>query len=231
MKHIASVCTALTAALLLIAGLAACSASSAAPTEVVVVDAASPLGSKDQNKAETAVGDLVADAVRKALHTDLAFVPASELQSRDEPIPAGKVASTDVDSLVTYSDDPLAELSLTGKAIRHALERSVAICPQPSLGFLQISGLKFTYDPSKPHRSRITSVTVGNAPLSDDAHYSVAVTKSMAKGALGYWKVWTQDDVKRIVSDMTMVKAVDAYFKAVQKIDYRTLDRIVTTPK
>jgi 2',3'-cyclic-nucleotide 2'-phosphodiesterase (5'-nucleotidase family) len=196
-----------------------------------VVETASALGNKDQGKVETAVGDLVADAVREALHTDLAFIAASELKSKDEPIPAGKVASTAISSLVSYPNDRLAVLSLTGKAIQLALERSVSIYPQPSLGFLQVSGLRFTYDASKPLGNRVSSVMVGSTPLTDDARYSVAVTKSMANGALGYWKVWTQDSIKPGATDTTIVKAVEAYFKSTQKIDYGTLNRIAATPK
>ncbi len=97
---------------------------------------------------ETAIGDLFADAVRSAVKADIAFVAASELRVKDAPIPAGEVAVTDITAFASYPDDPLAEVRLTGKAVKQALEKSVSIYPQPSLGFLQVSGLRFTIDPA-----------------------------------------------------------------------------------
>lgn len=188
---------------------------------------ASPLGNKEPGKAETAAGNLVADAVRKALRTDIAFVAASELKPKDEPFAEGKVSSTDIAVLVSYPDDPLAELELDGKSVRQALERSVSIHPQPNLGFLQVSGLQFGFDPAKPSGQRVTTVTVNGVPLGDDTRYTIGLTNSMANGALGYWKVWSPDKVKRRFADRNLIVALEAYLKANPKIDYGTLDRII----
>ena len=189
---------------------------------------ASPLGNKDVTKSETALGSLVADATRKLLHTDLAFIAASELKSKDPPIPSGKIATEDIQPFVSYPDDSLDVLELTGKAIRQALEKSVSIYPQPNLGFLQVSGVQFTFDPKKPAGERVTSIKIGSAALSESQTYTVAVTNSIAHGALGYWKVWEQDSISRRAT-ANIVGAVDAYLKASRKIDYATLDRISVT--
>jgi len=190
-------------------------------------DCASPLGNKDVAKVETAIGDLAADAARNLLRTDIALIAASELKPKDPPLPAGKILLSDIKPLVSYPDDPLAVLELTGKAVKQALERSVAINPQPNLGFLQVSGLQFTFDLRKPSGERVTSIKVGGSPINEGTTYAVAVTNSVANGALGYWKVWDQDKVKITRKpDATIVKAVEAHFKASPKIDYSKLDRI-----
>jgi len=201
-------------------------AGTAGLADAVQTESASPLGNKDVAKVETAVGDLATDAVRRLLRTDFAFCAASELKPKDPPIPAGKVSSSDIEPLISYPDDPLAILELTGKAIKLALERSVSIQPQPNLGFLQVSGLQFAFDPKKPSGERVTSIKVGGSPINENATYTVAVTNSMANGALGYWKVWGQDRVKDRRPTATIVKAVEAHLKANSKIDYSTLDRI-----
>ena len=195
------------------------------------VQSASPLGAKDIGKAEAAVGDLVADAMRAALKTDVAFAAASEIKSKNDPFPPGKVSSADIAKLVSYPDDPLAVLEITGKAIRAALEKAVAIYPQPSLGFLQVSGLKFEFDPAKPVGERVHSVSIGGKPMDATARYTVAVTNSIANGALGYWKIWASQDVKSRQPDLTIVKALEAYFKSRAKIDYGTLGRIATASR
>lgn len=200
---------------------------SAAPVET---QSASPLGNADGGKNETAIGSLAADAVREAVSAQIAFVASSELRPKDSPIPAGKVSSAQIAELVTYPSDPLAVLSIQGKVIKKALEKSVSIYPQRNQGFLQVSGLRFTFDPSKPTGSRVTSVTVGSAQLNDNDYYSVGVTSSMANGALGYWKVWNKDsDVRRRLPDQNIVHAVESYFQSHPRIDYGTLNRITIT--
>lgn len=210
----------LTAALAVLWTCGACLAQ-AAETESV-----SPLGNAEPGKKETAVGDLTADAVREALQCNVAFVAASELKPRKTPFPAGKIASSEIGSLISYPNDPLTVLLLNGKTIRQALEKAVSIYPQRNLGFLQVSGLRFKFDPKKKSGSRVTSVTLGKTPLNDDYYYTVGVTNSMANGALGYWKVWRKDDIKKKFPDTTIVRAVENYFRAHPKIDYSKLDRI-----
>ncbi|MCE5322878.1 5'-nucleotidase C-terminal domain-containing protein [bacterium] len=186
----------------------------------------SALGNQDVEKSETAVCDLIADAVRAELNTDIAFIAASEVNAKDTPFEAGEISSSDINALVSYPDDPLAEVSITGKALRQALEKSVSIYPQPNLGFLQVSGLEFTFDPSKDIGERVTSVKVAGAQIIDSRTYTVGMTNSMANGALGYWKIWSSGDVKHRHSDKSIIKAVEDYMTANKTIDYGTLDRI-----
>lgn len=192
----------------------------------VSVQSKSALGNQDAEKAETAVCDLIADAVRAELNTDVAFIAASEVKTKDTPFDIGEISSSDIDALVSYPDDPLAEVSLTGKAVRQALEKAVSIYPQPNLGFLQVSGLEFAYDPSKNIGERVTAVIVGGAPIIDSRTYTVGMTNSMANGALGYWKVWSTDDVKYRHPSKSITKAVENYMAANKTIDYGTLGRI-----
>lgn len=192
----------------------------------VQTQSASPLGNKDIGKAETVIGDLVADAVRSALHTNIAFISASELKPKEPPFSAGTITSSDIAGLISYPDDPLAVLQIKGSQIREALEKAVSIYPQPNLGFLQVSGLTFTFDSKKNAGERVTAVQVGSSAIDENGYYTVAVTNSMANGALGYWKVWTKDDIKARFADNSVVKAIENYFKANPKIDYGSLNRI-----
>jgi hypothetical protein len=204
--------------------LMALSPVSAAPdTNFEIV---TPLQNKDSGKNETSVGDLVTDAVRAVLGTDAAFVASSELKPRDEAIPAGQTSSGILAGLVSYSDDPLAVVELTGAKVRSALERAVGIHPQPSMSFLQVSGIQFRFDASAPVGRRVVSVTIAGKPVADEARYTVGMTNSLANGALGYWKVWSQDSIKKKLPDVTLIKALEAYLKDNPKVDYPKADRI-----
>jgi len=193
------------------------------------VNSESPLGTVGVQKSEVSLGDLVTDAVRTSLEADIALVSASELKERDVQIPKGKVSTQDVVAFIAYTDDPLVEMRLTGKQIRQALERSVLIYPQKNLGFLQVSGLRFSFDPSKPQGSRVTSVRIGDKggkPLSDDETYSVGMTSSLANGALGYWKIWSKNDIAR-PTQKTIPQAVEEFFSSRSSINYSNLNRII----
>ncbi len=207
----------------LIISISACAAL-AAPASVT---SEGPLGTAGVGKQEVSLGDLVADAIRSALGTDLAFVSASELKDRDSTVAKGKVTAADVAAYVAYSDDPVVRVNLTGKQIRLALERGVLIYPQKNLGFLQVSGIRFAFDSGKPQESRVTSVrTESGASLSDGDTYSVAMTSSLANGALGYWKIWSKGDIKEPAQQITIPEAVESFFTGRDRVDYTTQSRI-----
>jgi 2',3'-cyclic-nucleotide 2'-phosphodiesterase (5'-nucleotidase family) len=189
----------------------------------------SPLGTVGVQKAEVSLGDLIADAVRSALGTDFAFVSASELKERDAQIPKGLITTDDVTAFIAYTDDPIWKMKLTGKQVKQALERSIIIYPKNNLGFLQVSGLRFTYDPSQPPENRVTQVFIGekgNKQLQDTTVYTVAMTSSMANGALGYWKIWSKDDVDK-PTETTIPQAIDQFLSGKSSVNYSTLNRIV----
>ncbi|HPP73506.1 MAG TPA: 5'-nucleotidase [Armatimonadota bacterium] len=211
--------TAIVAALTLIMGTAF----------AATVTSKSQLGTSGVQKSEVSLGDLIADAMREALDTDFAFVSASEIKERDAQIAAGTVSTEDVTAYVAFTDDPIVEMKLTGKQIRQAMERSVFIYPKNNLGFLQISGLRVTFDPNAPQENRVKSILVGdkgNKALSDNETYTVAMTSSMANGALGYWKIWTKEDKVR-GTELTIPDAVEQFFSSRNTIDYSNLNRIV----
>lgn len=192
----------------------------------ITFETASPLANKDSGKTETSVGNLVADAVRAALNTDVAFVASSELKPGDSSVPAGTVSSAVLAGLVSYADDSLAILELSGATIRAALERSTSIYPQPNMAFLQVSGLQFRFDSSNPPGRRVTSVTINGKQLADGTRYKVGMSSSLASGAVGYWRVWSQNDPKTKIPDTSLIKALELFLRANPKVDYSRLDRI-----
>lgn len=203
--------------------------AAAANGSEVQFETAGALENKDSGKAETSIGDLAADSLCYALKADIAFLASSEMKPTETPIPAGQAAASDVTRLISYPSDPLAIVELTGAAIRAALERSVGVYPQPNVAFLQVSGLQFSFDPTKPRGRRTGQITVRGTPIRDGSRYRIAVTNSLANGANGYWKVWSADDIKEKFPDMTLAKAIESFLKDNNRVDYRKLRRINRT--
>ncbi|GEM_PF-698619 len=142
---------------------------------------------------ESEVGNLVADSIRAAAGADIAFLPAAAFKSgASVPKPA---TPAQVAAALDPATDTIVVLSLRGEQILDALERSVSFAPQPSSGFLQVSGLTFTYDASKPGGKRVGSVTVGSAKLEAAKTYTVATTRPLANGQQGYFKIWEKEQI------------------------------------
>lgn len=174
---------------------------------------------------ETNLGDLVADAVREAGGADFALVAADEI--KETTIPAGSVAPGQILKALRYADDPtdtVVVLKLTGAQLLQAADRSVSRVPQPFDGFLQVSGLHLTDDAGKP--ARLTET--GGGEIKPDAAYHVAVTKPLAEGSFGYFRIWGKDD---IIADsakppVTIAAALGDYLAAHRTINVSVEDRI-----
>lgn len=181
---------------------------------VGTVTLAQDLSTRNVRTEESDLANLVVDALRDVSAADMAWLPAAAFNevtlSRDTP-PAEIVSR-----LLPYRDDRVVVLKLTGAQVQQALERSLTLYPQPNAGFLQVSGLKVTFDPAKPAGERVVRIQVGKE-LKDDldpvAEYRVATSAALAYGALGYFKVWERSALQREV-DKTVGESLRVYLEA-----------------
>jgi 5'-nucleotidase / UDP-sugar diphosphatase len=187
------------------------------------VQSASALSSVGCQTQEVELGDLVADSIRNAGQTPIAFLPAGSL--KEITIPAGSVKTDDVLECLQYPDDKIAVIELTGDQIARALERSVSIYPQKNMGFLQVSGLSFVFDPQSPKGYRVGSVIVGKDKLIADSKYRVATTQPLADGAYGYFTVWGKNHPSEL-KEKTVSQAVTEFLSARDSVDYGSKNRI-----
>lgn len=108
------------------------------------------LPAKDENgdwlvrKYETTLGDFCADAFRYFLGTDIAMVGGGSIRA---DLPAGDVTYDSVFNVFPFNNR-VCTATLTGKQILEVLEFGVAAYPADFGGFLHVSGLKYTFDPS-----------------------------------------------------------------------------------
>jgi len=144
---------------------------------------------------ETEAGNIVADAARAAGNAAIGFVPAAAFKpGASTAKPAG---AAQIIGLVEPADDAVVVMSLRGAKVLEALEQSVSFHPQKSSGFLQVSGIRFRFDAGRPRGKRVTSVTVGGAPLEAAASYNVAMTRPLAGGQQGYFQIWERGNAAR----------------------------------
>ncbi|MCA1595594.1 MAG: 5'-nucleotidase C-terminal domain-containing protein [Chloroflexi bacterium] len=144
--------------------------------------------SRDSGLRETSVGDTVADAVRSAGSAQVGLVQSEALRPVD--LPRGSAHISTFLGAFTFSQDPVVVMTLTGDVLRSALERGVGSLPAASPGFLQVSGLAFTLNTGSRSGSRIGTIEVNGRALDRSASYTVAMPRSLAQGAAGYFLVW-----------------------------------------
>jgi 2',3'-cyclic-nucleotide 2'-phosphodiesterase/3'-nucleotidase len=132
-------------------------------TERVLGQAARPL-------RRAALANLVTDAMRSAVHANVAIGNPGGLR-RD--LNAGPITVGDVFELMPF-DNALVTVRLTGAGLRAV----VASRPEKSL----LSGLRGRWDPQAPAEARLTLVHQDGSPLRDDSTYVVVTNSFIAQG-------------------------------------------------
>ena len=136
---------------------------------------------------ETNVGNLVVDAFRKVLAADVGLMNGGSIRA-DSIIGPGRLTKRDVLSILPFKNKVL-KIQVTGAVLRQALEHGVARSAEDAEPgrFPQVSGIRFTFDATRPAGSRLVNVTVNGQPLHDARKYTLATTNFLAiDGGDGY---------------------------------------------
>lgn len=138
----------------------------------------SPRTFKRKFDRESAIGDWAADCLRLWAKTDVAFQNSGGLRA---DLPRGPVTWRDIFDVMPF-DNYVATMSLSGAQIREILEWGVS----GNQGIIQVSGIRFDYDPKAPAQKRVRDVWIDNQPLVSSSSYSVATLNFLAQGGDGY---------------------------------------------
>ncbi len=175
---------------------------------------------------ESRLADVVADALRSSASTDLAFVAASSFD--EVTLRRGTLSADAVLKAVSFKDDPVMVVKLTGAQVRKALEHSVALYPQGHSAFLQVSGMQATIDPRAPKGERVVQIRVGSSPIVDSRTYTVAMPGPLANGGLTYFNYWEKKDIDQERSGQrTVQEAVTTYLASRRSVGDGAEDRLV----
>lgn len=162
------------------------------------------------NRQETPWGRLVADALQSAGNADMAVINAGAL--RTGTLEAGPIEGADVSALLSFGDDDVVTLSLSGAQVRAALERAASAYPTGSPAFLHCAGMSASFDANASSGKRVASVRVKGSALQDEQTYAVAMPVSLAEGAAGYFNIW--NGAKAQQAGQTLQSAILSYIKA-----------------
>lgn len=134
---------------------------------------------------ESAMGNLIADAMRAATGADLAIMNGGGIRA-DRTYDAGAML-TRRDILTELPFGNVTQVTeLPGSQVLAALENGFSQVEKGAGRFPQVSGMEVVYDPSAEAGSRVSSVTVGAAPLELDKLYTLATNDYVLGGGDGY---------------------------------------------
>jgi 5'-nucleotidase len=142
--------------------------------------------SKESRTRETNVGNFITDAFRKATASDVAVVNGGSIRA-DTIIDPGQLTRRDLLSILPYNNK-IVKLEVTGKSLREILEHGLGRTAEDSEPgrFLQVSGVRFTFDASRPSGSRIVDIKVNGQPLDDAKTYTLATVNFLLTGGDDY---------------------------------------------
>jgi 2',3'-cyclic-nucleotide 2'-phosphodiesterase (5'-nucleotidase family) len=129
-----------------------------------------------------AAAQSAADVLRTFAGADGAFIAGGSLKETFN--------KDDMSTMLQFPTDEIVVLKLTGDQIRQAFERSVSLYPEANKSFLQISGFEVTFKKAKGSGDRIISISASGAALDNDKKYTVAMPSLLARGAVGYYRIW-----------------------------------------
>ncbi len=131
---------------------------------------------------DSGMGNLIADSYRFKTGSDLALVAAGYVSDK---LYAGPVVGADLFRIVpygldpvSYKDCPLVVVGMKGSELWKGLEISLGTGLRAF--FLEVSGMKYVYDSTKPPGARLVEVTVNGQPLDPDTVYTVSANYIVA---------------------------------------------------
>ncbi|MDZ7794550.1 MAG: 5'-nucleotidase [Spirochaetia bacterium] len=127
---------------------------------------------------ETNLGNLVCDIIRENTGADIALYNGGGIRDSAD---LGEITLETAMAILAF-DNEVVTLEMTGQQIWDALEHGLHGYPEVVGGFLQVSGLRFYFDPSKEPYNRVGKVLVGGSGISLNKTYTVATNGFIASG-------------------------------------------------
>lgn len=169
-----------------VADLVSAAADRVAPLVNRVIGTAATAIRRTENAAgESALGNLIADAQRAAMGTDIAFMNPGGIRA---DLDSGEITWGELFTVQPFNND-LVKMDLTGQQIVNLLNQQWAGQDYPKI--LKTSGLSYTWQENDPasfsdNTVDVNSIRVNGTRLNLNATYSVTVNSFMAGGGDRY---------------------------------------------
>ncbi|POR46778.1 bifunctional metallophosphatase/5'-nucleotidase [Bosea psychrotolerans] len=194
--------------------------------DVEIATLAAPLDSRTGviRTQETAIGNLIADAIRASTGAQLAITNAGGIRANKQYAAGYKLTRRDVLSELPFGNATIM-VQITGKDVKDAIENGLAPAPQGSGRFPQVSGLSFEADIKRPVGQRVVSISVEGKPIDEAANYTVASNNFMLAGGDGYSSLARGRTLIGLTDGKLMANEVMVYLRRLGTIDAKVEGR------
>ena len=131
---------------------------------------------------ESELGNICADMMKFETGADIGIMNCGGLRTG---LPAGDITRGDVLEIMPFGNI-VKKVEINGKIVREMIEYSVSQYPELFGGFLAVSGMNFTFDPSQPAGQRVKEILVNGAPLDENKIYTVSGMDFIFLGGNGF---------------------------------------------
>jgi len=172
---------------------------------------------------EAAIGNLIADAIRKATNADVALQNGGGIRGNRRYRAGSRLTSRHVLTELPFNNVVMV-LEITGRQLKAALEHGLA---RVGWGrFPHVSGVRVTWDSQKPAGQRIISLTRNGKPVGLDDRLTLATNDFLANGGDGY--VMLKSLKRRIGANAGpgLAETVIAYLKAQKSVSAKVDGRL-----
>lgn len=142
----------------------------------IIGQAVAEISAAQNSAGESALGDLIADAQRAAFPADFAFTNPGGIRADIKSGPLTWGALYAVQPFKNY----LVRMKLTGSQIYELLNEQWL--DQPQQRMLQVSGLTYSWDYSRPAHNRVIEIRRNGKPINPALSYTVVVNSFLAGG-------------------------------------------------
>ena len=180
-------------------------------------EAATAITRAESSAGESALGNLIADAQRAAMQTDIAFVNPGGI--RDD-LASGIVRWGTLFTILPFNDD-LVRMDLSGAQIIALLNQQWDGQTFPRV--MKSSGIRYSWNANAPASERVVpdSIKINGRPLQRDATYSVTVNSFLAAGGDNFTVL---KEGKNRVTAMLDIDALIAYVQSLPQPFTATID-------
>ena len=175
---------------------------------------------------ETAIGNLIVDAMRQAVSADIAITNGGGIRG-NTIYPAGsELTRRTILTELPFGNKNLL-LEVTGQQVLDALENGFSQVENGAGRFPHVSGMKVTIDLNKPAGERVVSAMIGDQALNPSGNYKLATNDYMANGGDGYKALKSAKVLLGSLDGKLMANDVMAYIRASGTIKPMIEGRIV----
>lgn len=141
------------------------------------------------HRGESVFGNFIAESMQIGARSDVAMINTGALRYDDNIMP-GPISTHQIESIFLFADETRAvTFALTGARLREVLEHGVADGSLRQGAFLQLAGVRYTFDANLPSGKRIVGplLRANGRPIADTDTLKVTfVTYPACRGGDGY---------------------------------------------